>query len=73
MSGATIPAERILLDTKKREKGEEKGETQYVCDCCDYFTCDKSKYDRHLLTAKHKKEKKGEKGHTTTIKMRHFA
>lgn len=26
----------------------------FTCECCDYSTCRKSQYDRHLLTAKHK-------------------
>ena len=28
--------------------------TNFICNFCDYKTCRKSQYDRHLLTAKHK-------------------
>lgn len=39
------------MDDKKGEKKEKK----YFCNFCDYVSCDKSKYDRHCLTAKHQK------------------
>lgn len=49
-------------DNKKGEKRREK----YCCKLCDYFTSDKTKYDKHLLTIKHKKvledNKKEQKG-----------
>ena len=32
-----------------------KGSEKYVCNTCDYITCRKSQYDRHLYTDKHKK------------------
>jgi len=35
--------------TKKVQKSSEK----FHCDLCDYTSCRKSQYDRHLLTAKH--------------------
>jgi hypothetical protein len=53
----------MFEDNKKGEKRREK----YCCDLCDYFTSDKTKYNLHLLTIKHKntlednkKERKGE-------------
>jgi len=30
---------------------------KFVCKCCQYFTCRKSQYERHLLTDKHKNRK----------------
>jgi hypothetical protein len=30
-----------------------KDPQNFVCKCCDYITCKKSQYDRHLSTAKH--------------------
>jgi len=32
---------------------EKKGETQYHCNICDYTSCIKYSYERHLLTSKH--------------------
>lgn len=57
----TMKHERIILDTKKGQKGEEKVEIQYICESCDYFTSHKTKYERHILTAKHKRTKKDQK------------
>lgn len=31
----------------------------YVCDICDYNTCRKSQYERHLMTSKHKMNTEG--------------
>jgi hypothetical protein len=53
------------------DKKGEKGRSEYFCSNCDYNTSDKTKYNRHCLTAKHKRiteelqkgeetEKKGE-------------
>ena len=33
----------------------QKVATEYKCDCCDYITSRKSSYDKHILTAKHRK------------------
>jgi len=38
--------------TKKVPKSSDNS---YYCDTCDYNTCRKSQFDRHLLTAKHSK------------------
>lgn len=38
-----------MLLTKKLQKVAKK----YLCETCDYNTCRKSSYDKHLLTAKH--------------------
>lgn len=50
------------MDTKK----EKKGEAKFVCELCDYLTCDKTKYEKHLNTVKHGRilldTKKGQKG-----------
>jgi len=45
-------------ETSLGEKGEfgEKGEEQYYCEHCNYICYIKFSYDRHLLTAKHKKQ-----------------
>ena len=32
-----------------------KSSETYICNTCDYITCRKSQYNRHLLTVKHKK------------------
>jgi hypothetical protein len=34
----------------------------FSCDSCDYYTCKKSNYDKHLLTAKHKSVTLGDAG-----------
>ena len=39
-------------ETNLGEKGE-KGETKYYCNICDYSTCIKFSFDRHLMTSKH--------------------
>jgi hypothetical protein len=54
-----------VLDDKKAEKGGQI----FLCKCCDYNTSELSKYNRHILTDKHKRmtlglhlgEKKAEK------------
>ena len=43
----------IVNDSNLVPKRSEK----FVCKCCQYFTCRKSQYERHLLTDKHKKMK----------------
>jgi hypothetical protein len=37
------------------DKFREKGEVNFYCKNCDFESSDKWKYDRHLLTAKHKR------------------
>ena len=32
----------------------QKGSTRHYCDMCDYITCRKSQYSRHILTRKHR-------------------
>ena len=39
------------MDYKKVPKSSEI----FYCNLCDYYTCRKSQYDRHILTYKHKK------------------
>ena len=39
------------MDSKKLLKVAQK----YICECCDYLTCKKSSYMKHLSTDKHKK------------------
>lgn len=34
---------------------------EYYCEICDYSTCRKSSYDKHLFTAKHKMVTNGSK------------
>ena len=50
------------MDTKKDKKGQAK----FGCELCDYYTCHKSKYEKHLVTMKHTRihldTKKGQKG-----------
>jgi hypothetical protein len=41
------------MDTDLGEKRRKK-EKKYICETCDYITCDKSRYKRHLTTIKHK-------------------
>jgi len=45
---------------KKRTKSKS-----YVCEICDYTTCHKGSYDRHLTTLKHKRMKQNAQTHTT--------
>ena len=35
----------------------EKIKIEYECKFCDYYTSDKTKFNRHCFTAKHKKVK----------------
>jgi hypothetical protein len=39
----------------KKEREGEKGEAKYICKLCDFYSNDKTKFDRHLETNKHKK------------------
>ena len=39
----------------------KKNDENYFCEKCNYFTTKKCNFDRHLLTAKHKKEQNGNK------------
>jgi hypothetical protein len=45
----------VKNDKKKVQKVPQK----YLCEYCDYSTCRKSQYDRHLLTPKHENGKNG--------------
>jgi hypothetical protein len=41
---------------KKKEiiiESEEKKIPKYLCECCNYITCKKQNYDKHILTPKH--------------------
>jgi hypothetical protein len=51
-------------DDKKRLENDEK----YECIYCDYITCYKGNYKRHLMTRKHKKRLNDDKMMTKTIK-----
>jgi Zinc finger, C2H2 type len=35
-------------------------EHKFTCFVCDYKTCRKSSYDKHILTSKHKNREKGD-------------
>jgi hypothetical protein len=37
------------------DKKVEKVEKKYVCECCDYITFKKEHFNKHILSAKHKK------------------
>lgn len=37
------------------EQIEQKTSKKYTCDICNYNTCRKLNYERHILTEKHKK------------------
>ena len=39
-----------MYATEKTIKNEKK----YICETCDFITCKKTDYTRHILTAKHK-------------------
>jgi hypothetical protein len=38
------------METKRKQRGENK---QYVCECCDYTTPVKCNYDKHITTENH--------------------
>jgi len=38
------------METKRKQRGENK---QYVCECCDYTTPVKCNYDKHIATENH--------------------
>ena len=45
------------MATKKTKKNENFNNEKYICHLCDYNTSKKTDFNRHLLTAKHKKMK----------------
>jgi hypothetical protein len=47
----------IVNDSNLVPKSSEK----FYCDFCDYSSCRKSQYDRHLTTDKHKKRENDSK------------
>ena len=46
------------MDTK-RDKKDKKGTKNFYCECCDYNTSHKNKFERHLSTLKHQKRTNG--------------
>ena len=46
------------MDTKRDKKGQKKT-SNYYCEYCDYSTCHKNKFARHLSTLKHSKRTNG--------------
>ena len=44
----------------------------FSCSSCDYFTCKKSSYDKHILTDKHKNNEKGDAGDEKVAKSCFF-
>jgi hypothetical protein len=50
------------------EESSKSVEQKFTCFACDYKTCRKSSYDKHILTSKHKKIEKGDKKHIFTCK-----
>jgi hypothetical protein len=49
------------METLGDKKVAKVAHTQYYCEQCDYVCCKKSNYDKHILTAKHKKVTLGDK------------
>ncbi len=49
------------MDTLGNEKLQKSCPNYYVCSNCDYKTCRKSSYDKHILTLKHQKVANGSK------------
>ena len=47
------------MDTLGNQKLQKSCASEYVCSCCDYSTCRKSSYDKHLFTLKHLKVANG--------------
>jgi hypothetical protein len=41
------------------QKSSQKMTQKFICELCDYFTCKKSNFIKHLSTDKHKKAKNG--------------
>ena len=48
------------METLSDKKVAKDCATNYCCNICDYNTCRKSSYDKHLLTAKHQKKLQGD-------------
>ena len=46
------------MDDKWMTKNEQKGAQIFYCEKCDYSTCRKANFDRHILSAKHKMDDK---------------
>ena len=53
-------------------KSCDKVAHNFSCSICDYFTCKKSSYDKHILTDKHKNNKKGDPGDEKVAKSCFF-
>ena len=52
-----------MVITYMRQNGYKKGGKRgkiFYCEICDYSTCDNWKYDRHVLTDKHKRMTNGD-------------
>lgn len=45
---------------------------KFICTYCDYETCKKSDFNKHLLTAKHKKNENGNIGNKKVAKVANF-
>jgi len=41
------------MDNKKVPNLAPEKKPKYYCNCCDYYTCRKSQWDRHISTTKH--------------------
>ena len=48
------------METWGDKKGAKSCEFKFYCNICDYNTCRKSSYDKHLLTAKHEKSQQND-------------
>jgi len=48
------------METISDEKVAKEFQSNYCCNICDYNTCRKSSYDKHLSTAKHQKKLQGD-------------
>ena len=46
------------MDDKWMTKNEQKGAPNFYCKKCDYSTCKKANFDRHILSTKHKMDDK---------------
>jgi hypothetical protein len=60
------------MATKKTKKNENFNNEKYICHLCDYNTCKKTDFNRHLLTAKHKKNENATKCYIKNEKNENF-
>jgi hypothetical protein len=56
-------------EDKIQQKISKNSATKFYCNFCDYGTCRKSNFDTHILSAKHQRITKEDKGGQNSAKI----